>query len=103
MVKAHGGSKNLVSTQRKGGLMLGGILEKTTTNMPKEVHMRSLDNLIANTTGMIRDKPIMDGVIASTVPMGMKDTPEIHKVPAKEVGKTKAERMGQVPFAGKMY
>jgi len=46
MVRAHGGSRDIVSTQRGGGLVLGGILRDTTMNSPKVVHMRSLDNLV---------------------------------------------------------
>lgn len=103
MVKAHGGSKNIISAQRGEGLVLGGIIEKTTKNTPQDVHMRGLSKLIANTTGVPKEKPIMEGVIASTVPMHMKDTPEIHKVPKQDVGKTKPKREGQVPYAGKMY
>ena len=103
MVKAHGGSKNFVSAQKGEAIVLGGIIDKTTTGMPKDVHMRGLNRLISQTTGVPREKPIMEGVIASTVPMHMKDVPEIHKVPAAEVGKTKPKREGQVPYAGKMY
>ena len=103
MVKAHGGSKNIVSAQRGEGIVLGGIIEKTTTGVPKDVHMRGLSRLISQTTGVPREKPIMEGVIASTIPEHMKDTPEIHKVPKSEVGKTKPKREGQVPYAGKMY
>ena len=103
LVKAHGGSKSLMSVEGGGSLTLGGIIHKTTTNVPGDVHMKGLSRLIANTTGMMSEKPVMDGVIASTVPVGMKAVPEYHKVPAADVGKTKAKRMGQVPFSGKMY
>jgi len=103
MVKAHGGSKNIVSAQKGEALVLGGIVQNTTGNMDKDVHMRGLSRLVAQTTGIPREKPIMEGVIASTIPEHMKAVPEIHKVPAKEVGKTKAMRMGQVPFQGPKY
>lgn len=93
----------LQSVEGGGSMTLGGILQKTTKNMPEDVHMKGLSRLIANTTGVPREKPIMEGVIASTVPVGMKAVPEYHKVPAAEVGKTKSKRMGQVPFSGKMY
>jgi hypothetical protein len=76
---------------------------KTTKNTPEDVHMRGLSRLIANTTGIVQEKPIMSGVIASTVPTHMKSVPEYHKVPKHDVGKTQAKRMGQVPYAGKMY
>jgi hypothetical protein len=93
LVKAHGGSKMLQSVEGGGSLTLGGIVHKTTKNVQQDVHMRDLP----------KEKPIMSGVIASTIPMSMKSVPEYHKVPSADIGKTKAKRMGQVPFAGKMY
>ena len=103
LVKAHGGSKSLQSVEGGGSLVLGGLVMKTTKNVPEDVHMKGLSRLVANTTGIPREKPMMDGVIASTIPTGMKTVPEYHKVPASEVGKTKAKRMGQVPFQGPKY
>ena len=103
MVKAHGGSKNIVSAQRGGGIILGGIVANTMGNMPADVHMKGLDRLISQTTGTPREKPMMEGVISATVPADRKDTPEYHKVPKHEQGKTKAMRMGQVPYAGPKY
>lgn len=103
LVKAHGGSKSLMSMEGGGAMTLGGILHKTTTNVQADAHMKGLSRLIANTTGMMSEKPVMDGVISSTIPTGMKSVPEYHKVPASEVGKTKSKRMGQVPYSGKMY
>lgn len=103
MVKAHGGPKSMVTMQKGGGMVLGGLVTDTMANTPKMAHMRGLDRLVAQTTGIPREEPIMEGVIASTIPAHMKDVPEIHKVPAREVGKTKAKRLGQVPYAGKMY
>lgn len=101
MVKAHGGPKNMVSMG--GGLILGGLITDTTENSPKAVHMKGLSRLISETTGIPREKPIMEGVLTSTIPEHMKISPELHKVPAREVGKTQAKRMGQVPYGGKMY
>ena len=89
MIMSHGGSKNIVSTQRKGGLILSGIVRDTMVNSPKAVHMRSLESLVSNTTGVPRNEPVMEGVIAATVPARMRqDTPELHPVPASEIGKT---------------
>lgn len=93
----------LQSAEGGGSLTLGGVLRKTTTNVQPDVHMRELSRLISNTTGIPKEKPIMSGVITSTIPMHMKAVPEYHKVPAADIGKTKAKRMGQVPYAGKMY
>jgi hypothetical protein len=77
MVRAHGGSKDVVATGRGGGIVLAGILKDTTMNSPKAAHMKSLEKLISQTTGVPREKPIMDGVIAATVPNHMKDVPEL--------------------------
>jgi hypothetical protein len=103
LVKAHGGSKNLVSVEGGGAMMLGGILSKTTTNTQADVHMKGLSRLIAQTTGIPRKEPVMEGVIESTIPSHMKSVPEYHSVPKSEQGKTQAKRMGQVPFAGPKY
>ena len=103
LVKAHGGSKMLQSVEGGGSLTLGGLVMKTTKNTQEDVHMRELSRLISNTTGVPKEKPIMSGVITSTIPMSMKVVPEYHKVPSADIGKTKSKRMGQVPFAGKMY
>jgi len=103
LVKAHGGSRMLQSVEGGGSLTLGGIVQRTTKNTPQDVHMRDLSRLISNTTGVPKEKPIMSGVITSTIPMHMKVVPEYHKVPSADIGKTKAKRMGQVPFAGKLY
>ena len=98
LVRAHGGSKDLVSTQRKGGLVLTGIIKDTMANSPKAVHMKSLEGLVANTTGVPRERPIMEGVIASTVPAHMKDVPELHPVHEKDA--TASKMASGVPYAG---
>jgi hypothetical protein len=77
MIRAHGGSKDVVASARGGGIVLGGILKDTMMNSPKAVHMKSLEKLISQTTGVPREKPIMEGVIAATVPSGMRDMPEL--------------------------
>lgn len=101
MVRAHGGSKDIVSSQRGGGVILSGILKDTTMNSPKAVHMKSLEKLVAQSTGVPRERPIMDGVIASTIPSHMKDVPELHPVPAREVGKTDSKMAAGGTYAGK--
>lgn len=100
MIRSHGGSRDIVSTQRKGGLILSGLIQDTMANSPKAVHMRSLEGLVSQTTGVPRDRPVMDGVIASTVPASMKDTPEIHDVPKRDIGKTDSKMAMGVPYAG---
>jgi hypothetical protein len=89
MVKAHGGSRDIVSTQRKGGLILSGIIHDTMVNSPKAVHMRSLENLVSNTTGIPQERPIMEGVLTSTVPAHMRDVPELHPMHEKDATASK--------------
>ena len=102
MVTAHGGSKDILS-QRGESITLGGIIHNTMANSPKDVKEKHLDRLISQTTGTPREKPIMDGVLTSTVPTSRKDVPELHKVPSHDIGKTKSKRMGQVPYQGPKY
>ena len=102
MVTAHGGSKDIIGSKGES-IMASGIIKNTMANSPKDIKEKHLDRLIANTTGIPREKPIMDGVLTSTVPSGRKDVPELHKVSSHDVGKTKTKRMGQVPFAGPKY
>ena len=85
---AHGGPKAMVSTQRKGSLVLSHIVKDTMAGSPQAVHMRNMEGLISQTTGIPRERPIMEGVIASTVPTHMRDVPELHPVPKSEIGKT---------------
>jgi hypothetical protein len=100
MVKAHGGSKDLVTSS--GSMAMSGIIRDTMVGAPTDIKEKHLDRLISRTTGVPMNKPVMDGVIQKTT-SGGSDVPEYHKVPAKEVGKTQAKRMGQVPYAGKKY
>lgn len=99
MVRAHGGSKDIVSSARGGGIVLSGILHDTTMNSPKVVHMKSLENLVAQTTGIPRERPIMEGVIAATVPAHMKATPEL--MPMHEKDATASKMASGVPYVGK--
>jgi hypothetical protein len=100
MVTAHGGSKTITSFEGGGSLMLGGLITKTTKNVQEDVEMKGLDRLISNTTGVPRQEPIMEGVIASTIPAHMKAVPELHKVPAREVGKTNSKMSVGGTYAG---
>lgn len=100
MIQAHGGSKDIIGQK---GEVVSGIIHDTMKNAPRDIKEKHLDRLISQTTGVPKGKPIMDGIIASTIPKHMKDVPELHKVPSHDVGKTKAKRMGQVPYAGPKY
>lgn len=98
MIRAHGGSKDIVSSQRGGGIILSGILRDTTMNSPKAVHMKSLEKLISQTTGVPRERPIMEGVLAATVPAHMRSTPEL--MPAHEHDATASKMGSGVPYSG---
>jgi hypothetical protein len=99
MIKSHGGSKDIVSTQRKGGLVLTGIVRDTMANSPKNVHMRSLENLVSQTTGVPRAESVMEGVISATVPADRRDVPELH--PVHETDKTASKMSVGIPYAGR--
>lgn len=98
LVRAHGGSKDIVSTQRKGGLILSGILKDTTANSPKAVHMRSLERLVAQTTGIPRERPVMEGVLTATVPASRRDAPEL--MPMHETNKTASKMAVGASYSG---
>lgn len=101
IVKAHGGSKDLTGS-RGDMIHLGMFVHNTKAGKVGAVHEAHLENVISQTTGIPIEKPVMDGVLTSTKQGAMdKDVPELHKV--HHVGKTKAKRMGQVPYAGKHY
>lgn len=100
IIQAHGGSKDIIGQK---GQVVGGILRDTMQNVPRDIKEKHLDRLISQTTGVPREKPLMEGVIDSTIPKHMKDVPELHKVASHDVGKTQPKRMGQVPYAGKKY
>jgi len=100
MIRAHGGSKSITSVEGGGSLVLGGLITRTTKGTQEDVHMKQLDRLIQNTTGMIGGEPVMDGVIASTIPSSMRAVPELHKVPAREIGKTNSKMAAGIPYAG---
>lgn len=95
---AHGGPRSMVSTQRKGSLVLSHIIKDTMVGSPKAVHMRGMDGLISQTTGIPRERPIMEGVIASTVPAHMKDVPEL--MPVHESDKTASKMASGATFSG---
>lgn len=84
------------------GHVMGGIIRDTMVNAPRDIKEKHLDVLISKTTGVPMGKSVMDGVITKTT-SASKDVPELHKVPMKEVGKTKSKKIGMVPFAGPRY
>lgn len=101
LLKAHGGSKDLIGS--KGQIVSSSMfVENTMANKPKSASDKHLENLVANTVGEPKGRPVMDGVLTDTK-QGVKDkdVPEIHKVAHK--GKTQPKRQGQIPYSGKNY
>jgi len=96
MIKAHGGSKDMVNS--KGGLILTGIIQDTMANSPKSVHMRSLANLVSQTTGVGLGESVMEGVLTATVPTDRRATPALQ--PMHEQDKTASKMAVGGTFAG---
>lgn len=99
MIRAHGGSPD-VATGRGGSLVLAGILQDTTQNSPQAAHMKGLAGLISKTTGIPQGKPVMEGVLTSTVPASRRDTPEL--TPAHSIDKTASKLAVGGTYAGGM-
>ena len=101
IVRAHGGSKDV--TGAKGQIAHTGMfVSDTKVGKMMPIHEKYLPGLISQTTGIPREKPVMDGVLEDTK-QGVKDkdVPELHKVHHKS--HTQPKRMGQVPYAGPKY
>lgn len=100
-LKAHGGSANL--TGGKGEAKNTGlIITNTLVGKEKGVHMKHLDALIGNTTGIRGQQILYDGVLTSTRQgLSSSYTPELTK--NHHVGKTQPVSSGQVPYSGKKY
>ena len=107
MVKAHGGGK-AAETTRMGAVAVGSILHDTTINSPRPAHMKHLDMLVSNTTGVAYESPILEGVLTSTKQgTGMGDDARTGVVPSHGEFKTVAAMprsgFGQVPYADAKY
>lgn len=101
MISAHGGGK-VARTQRDGAVSTGMLVRDTTMNTPKSIHMKQLDFLVSNTTGVPRNSAVLDGVLSDTTQgsiTGHKATSEVMK--SHEHFATQPGRMsfGQVPYA----
>ena len=88
LVKAHGGSPDL-ATGRGGSLVYAGIIRDTTVNSPQAVRMKNLAGLVSKTTGIPQGKPVMEGVLTSTVPASRRDTPELMPTHSKDATASK--------------
>lgn len=101
MVKAHGGGK-VARTQRDGGVSTGMLVENTLVGMPQPVHMKQLDYLVSNTTGVARNTAVLDGVLQDTTmgsATGHRATSEVMKSHEHFATKQGPMGYGQVPYA----
>lgn len=98
LVKAHGGSKT-ITTSKGMAVSESGIVHDTKSGAPHDIRMKGLDRLVAQTTGLVREKPIMAGVLTKTTG-DRKDVPELHKVAKGDVGKTNSKMGVGIPYSG---
>jgi hypothetical protein len=101
MISAHGGGK-VARTERAGGIATGMIITDTTYNSPAPVHMKQLDYLVSNTTGVARNSFVLDGVLSDTTmgsPTGHMATSEVMKSHEKFATQPGRMSFGQVPYA----
>lgn len=74
------------------------------TKLGKQVQSTSpgFMKLVAESRGIVRDTPVMEGVIKNTkVGAKLTNVPEVHKTHNR--GKTQPRTMGMIPYAGKFY
>jgi hypothetical protein len=74
------------------------------TKLGKQVSSTSpgFMKLVAESRGIVRDTPVMEGVIKNTkVGAKLTNVPEVHKTHNR--GRTQPRTMGQVPYSGKFY
>ena len=104
MVKAHGGGK-VATTQRQGGVSTGMLVENTMAGVRDPVHMKQLDYLVSNTTGVPRNTAVLDGVLQDTTQgaaTGHHATSEVMKSHEHFATKQGPMGYGQVPYAEAM-
>lgn len=98
ILKAHGGSKNLLS----GSGQISKDIFVTDTKAGKAKPME-YDGLISKTTTLTSDE-MKDDVFVTNTKVGVRekgDSSQVDKV--HHVAKTQPKRMGQIPFSGPKY
>ena len=65
MIRAHGGG-DTARIQRGGAIATGMIVQDTTSGIQKPIHMRELEYLVSNTTGVAMESPVLEGVLTAT-------------------------------------
>jgi hypothetical protein len=66
MIRSHGGG-DVAREQRGGAVATGMLVSDTMTGMRMPVHMKNLEYLVSNTTGVPLESPVLEGVLTATV------------------------------------
>lgn len=101
MLRAHGGG-DTTRTQRGGGVATGMLVSDTMAGSDRPVHMKQLEFLVSNTTGVPLESTVMDGVLTNTlqdVPTGHMATSGVMPSHLKFATNYAAAVHGQVPYA----
>jgi hypothetical protein len=101
MLRAHGGG-DTTRTQRGGGVATGMLVSDTMAGSDRPVHMKQLDFLVSNTTGVPLESTVLDGVLTNTlqdVPTGHMETSGVMPSHLKFATSYAAPVHGQVPYA----
>ena len=101
MIRAHGGG-DVTRTQRGGAVATGMLVSDTMANSERPVHMKQLDFLVSNTTGVPLESAVLDGVLTNTlqdVPSGHMATSGVMPSHLRFATAPKMPVYGQVPYA----
>lgn len=101
MIQNHGGGK-AARTQRSGAVSFEHIVRDTTAHSPHPVHMKQLDYIVSNTTGVAMESPVLEGVLQDTThgsATGHHATSELMKSHEHFATKVGPMSYGQVPYA----
>ena len=101
MIRAHGGG-DVTRTQRGGAVATGMLVHDTMAGSDRPVHMKQLEFLVSNTTGVPLESTVLDGVLTNTlqdVPSGHMATSGVMPSHLKFATKPKMPVYGQVPYA----
>lgn len=101
MIRAHGGG-DVTRTQRGGGVATGMLVHDTMAGSERPVHMKQLDFLVSNTTGVPLESAVLEGVLMNTlqeVPTGHMATSGVMPSHERFATAPKMPVYGQVPYA----
>ena len=101
MIRAHGGG-DVSRTQRGGAVATGMLVTDTMAGSDRPVHMKQLEYLVSNTTGVPMESAVLEGVLTNTlqeVPTGHMATSGVMPSHQRFATAPKMPVYGQVPYA----